>query len=327
MAKQMTPKEVVDLYLHKPDQSATNYVQWVEWMQAAPKIDYGCVLDKYLIPLHPGDLMAVIARPGHGKSSFMAYMAKRTADKIVERGETNKCVIYVSWEQSVEEIEAFFQSGNAYNSTDLAWGRVSLDTVKKQVTKRAALPIWMIGNSIKKADVKKPPLTIDVVLEAIRGMRYEYGYEPVLVCFDYLQIIPVKGGSNRFEQVSEATIKTKQLAMEIGVPIIAGVQASRAADSRAGQIPAMSDAQHSSAIEQTADKQMALFRPIKIMEQGEGVTIAGSDYTVDDGLLIFRLLKQRFDVGSGTWPVQFEPQTLTMQDYQTYEMEKHTTAR
>lgn len=312
----MTPKEMVDLYLHKPDQSATNYVQWVEWLQGAPKIDYGCILDKHLIPLHPGDLMAVVARPGHGKSSFMAYMAKRTADKIAARGDKNKCVVYVSWEQSVEEIEAFFQSGTAYNSTDLAWGRVSLDTVKRQVTKRAALPIWMIGNSIKKADVKKPPLTIDVVLESLRGMRYEYGYEPVLICFDYLQIIPVHGSQKRFEQVSEATIQAKQLAMEIGVPIIAGVQASRTTDSRRGQIPAMSDAQHSSAIEQTADKQLALFRPIKVTDESETVDIAGHKYAVDNGLLIFRLLKQRFDVGAGTWPVRFEPQTLTMSDYQ-----------
>jgi len=317
----MTPKELVDLYLHKPDQSAANYIQWVENLQNAPKIDYGCILDKHLIPLHPGDLMAVVARPGHGKSSFMAYMAKRTADKIIERGEKNKCVIYVSWEQSVEEIEAFFQSGNAYNSTDLAWGRVDIDTVKRQVTKRAALPIWMIGNSIKKADVKKPPLTIDVVLESIRGMRYEYGYEPVLICFDYLQIIPVNGNQKRYEQVSEATIQAKQLAMEIGVPIIAGVQASRATDSRASQMPTMGDAQHSSTIEQTADKQLALFRPIKVLEQGETVPISGSEYVVDDGLLVFRLLKQRFDIGSGTWPVRFEPQTLTMRDYTAYKLD------
>ncbi len=318
----MTPKEAVDLYLHNPAQSATNYVQWVEELQNAPKIDYGCVLDKHLIPLHPGDLMAVVARPGHGKSSFMAYLAKRAADKITERGDNKKCVIYVSWEQSVEEIEAFFQSGENYNSTDLAWGRVDIETVRRNTIGRAGLPIWMIGNSIKKSGIKKPPLTLDLVLDAVRGMRYEYGYEPVLLCLDYLQIIPVKGNGSRFEQVSEATIQAKQLAMEIGVPIVAGVQAARAADNRAGQMPTMGDAQHSSAIEQTADKQLALFRPIKVTEAGEYITIAGSEYEVNDKLLVFRLLKQRFDVGAGTWPVRFEPHTLKITDYQTHSLEQ-----
>lgn len=305
-------------FLHTPADSTSNYVQWAEWLQEAPKIDYGCILDKHIIPLHPGDLMAIVSRPGHGKSSFMAYMAKRTAQKIIERNEQYKCVIFVSWEQSVEEIEAFFQSGANYSSTDLAWGRVHLDTVKKQAIQRINLPIWMIGYSIKDADKKRPPMTIDLVYESIRQIRYEYKYEPILVCLDYLQIIPVVQKSKRIEQVTEATIQAKHLAMEIGVPIIAGVQASRETDRRQIQIPTMADAQWSSAIEQTADKQLALFRPAKVFELGEMVPIGSKEmeFEVDEKLMVFKLLKQRFDVGSGVWPVSFEPQTLKMIDYQ-----------
>jgi replicative DNA helicase len=310
-----------DLFLHNPAQSTSNYVKWVEWLQDAPKIDYGCILDKHIIPLHPGDLMAVVARPGHGKSSFMAYMAKRAAKKITERGDDKKCVIYVSWEQSVEEIEAFFQSGTHYNSTDLAWGRVNLDTVKERAIKRVNLPVWMIGYSIGDTDKRRPPLTIDMVYETIRQMKYEYKYEPVLICLDYLQIIPTQKRMKRLEQVTEATIQAKHLAMEIGVPIIAGVQAGRNADNRNMQIPTMADAQWSSAIEQTADKQIALLRPIKIKDEGEVITIAGQEYTVDDQLLIIKLLKQRFDVGFGAWAVRFEPQTLTVSDYITVKLD------
>lgn len=310
-----------DFFLHNPAQSTSNYVKWVEWLQDAPKIDYGCVLDKYIIPLHPGDLMAVVARPGHGKSSWMAYMAKRAAKKITERGDDKKCVIYVSWEQSVEEIEAFFQSGTHYNSTDLAWGRVDLDTVKERSIKRVNLPVWMIGYSIGDTDKRRPSLTIDMVYETIRQMKYEYKYEPVLVCLDYLQIIPAQKRMNRLEQVTEATIQAKHLAMEIGVPIIAGVQAGREAEKRNMQIPTMADAQWSSAIEQTADKQIALLRPVKIKDEGEAITIGGSEYVVDKKLLIVKLLKQRFDVGFGAWAVRFEPQTLTVNDYTTTKLE------
>lgn len=313
--------EAAEFFLHSPAQSSSRYVQWAEWLQNAPKIDYGCILDKYVIPLHPGDLMAVVARPGHGKSSWMAYMAKRTARKLIERGEANKCVVYVSWEQPIEEIEAFFQSGEHYDSTDLAWGRVSLEKVREQSIKRVNLPIWMIGHSLKDADKRKPPMTVERVYEAIRAMRYEFGYEPVLVCLDYLQNIPVPGTKERTQQVTEATIQAKHLAMEIGVPIIGGVQASRETDKRAVQIPTMADAQHSSAIEQTADKQIALFRPSKILAAGEMMQVGDHEYKVDDSLLVIKLLKQRLEKGFGVWAVHFEPHTLAMGDYNVTSLE------
>lgn len=304
------------IFLHSPAQSTSRYVQWAEKRKEVKGIDFGCILDKRIIPLHPGDLMAVVARPGHGKSSFMAYMAKRTAQKLASQDDSkNKCVIYVSWEQCIEELEAFFQSGDSYSSTDLAWGRVDLDIVRSQSIKRGSLPIWMIGYSIADADKVKPQMTIERVYEAIRDMRYKYGYEPALVCLDYLQIIPVAGARERTQQVTEATIQAKHLGMEVGVPIIGGVQASRATDRRNEQIPTMADAQWSSAIEQTADKQVALFRPIKVMDDGEALEVGGHEMTVDKYLLVIKLLKQRFDEGAGIWPIRFEPETLAISDY------------
>ena len=311
-----------NFFLHPPAQSTTRYVQWYEKLLNTPGIDYGCILDKRIIPLHPGDLMAVVARPGHGKSSFMAYMAKRTASRIVESKQENKCIVYVSWEQPIEELEAFFQSGINYNSTDLAWGRVPLDLVKEHSIKRINLPIWMIGYSIGDADQKKPPMTIDLVYETIRVIKYEYGLEPELVLLDYLQIIPITGKRvERVEQVTEATINSKHLAKELGVGIIAGVQASRQADKHKESPPTMDEAQWSSAIEQTADKQISLLKASKALELGSYIDVGGSEYQVDDGLLIIKLLKQRFDSGTGIWPVHFEPQTLTIRDYTKHSME------
>lgn len=313
----MTKINPTEFFLHTPAQSSSNYVQWVEWLQKASRIDYGCILDKHIIPLHPGDLMAVVARPGHGKSSFMAYMAKRHAQNITLRGDANKCVIYVSWEQSVEEIEAFFQSGEGYNSTDLAWGRVPLDVVKERSIKRVNLPIWMIGYSTRDAGKAKPPMTVEMVYETIRAIRYEYGYDPVLTCMDYVQKIPVLSKRSRTEEVTEAIFEAKRLAVDVGVPIIVGVQASRETDKRTDHIPTMGDAQWASAIEQEADKQIALFRPSKVLEAGDKFDIGDNEYTVDNYLLVIKLLKQRFDAGSGVWPVHFEPQTLTITDYKS----------
>ena len=145
MSKSNGKVNVRRFYLHTPADANQAYIHWVENLANQPGIRYGCVLDKYLIPLHPGDLMAVISRPGHGKSSWMAYMAKREAQAIIERKATDKeAVVYVSWEQPIEEIEAFFQSGDEYTSSDMARGRVPRDKMKRRSIKRAGLPVWTI---------------------------------------------------------------------------------------------------------------------------------------------------------------------------------------
>jgi replicative DNA helicase len=309
-------------FLHTPAESATCYVEWAEQRSKEPGITFGCVLDKYLIPLHPGDLMAVVSRPGHGKSSFMAYMAKREAYNIQARGMAEKeAAVYVSWEQAIEELEAFFQSGDAYTSTDMAWGRVPLDIIRQRAIKeRPALPVWMMGYSIKDSDKRRPPMTVDMVYQAIRDMYHEFSVRPTLICLDYLQIIPILGehaDKERVAMVTEATIQAKHLAMEVACPIIAGVQASREVDNRHVKIPAMSDAQWSSAIEQTADKQIALWRPIRTedLDDDPQVKVGGVTYDITENLLVIKLLKQRFDSGTGVWAVNFIPQTLEMCDF------------
>lgn len=315
----MTNKtEARKFFLHSPADAAQSYVQWAEKLQAEPGITYGCVLDKFLIPLHPGDLMAVVARPGHGKSSWMAYMAKKTARDIVARGAEDEVVVYVSWEQPIEEIEAFFESGDSYSSTDMAWGKVPLDVIRRKAVKRGGLPIWYVGKSLRHAHVKKPPMYIDAVYAAIEAMRYEYGLRPVLICLDYIQKIPVAKGYKRFEQVTEAVFATKDLLMDIGAPGIAGVQARREVDTYRDQIPSMSDAQHSSAIEQEADKQIGIWRPIKTHDPARTpfIEVAGKEYANTESLFVIRLLKQRFEQGYGTFAINFKPQTLEVYDYE-----------
>lgn len=304
-------------FLHTPADATQSYVNWAERLANEPGITFGCVLDKFVIPLHPGDLMAVVARPGHGKSSWMAYMARREAENIIRRGTQDKeTVVYVSWEQPVEEIEAFFQSGDAYTSSDMAWGKVPLDVIKQRSIKRVNMPLWTIGYSLRHANIKKPIMTVDMVYQAIEAMFEEYGISPTLVLLDYIQIIPAEKGERR-DQVTEATFNAKRLAMQIGAPIIAGVQAARSVDSYNKPLPTMADAQWSSAIEQTADKQISIWRPSKTHSADEHPTIDvdGVDYFNDEDLFVIKLLKQRFERGFGVWAVKFKPQTLELFDY------------
>jgi replicative DNA helicase len=308
----------VTQWLKTPAESASYYVWWAEQIQNSPGITYGCVLDKVLIPLHPGDLMAVVARSSHGKSSFMAYMARRAALQIQAAGKAEEqCVVYVTWEQSIEEIEAFFQCTDQYTSTDMAWGRAPMEHVIKGSFARPGLPVWVMGHSIMRPELHGDPMYVEAIYEEIRWLAEKFHTKPMLICLDYLQIIPVHKAGERNQQVHEAVIQAKELAMTVGVPVIAGVQASRAVDNRKSPIPMMGDAQWSSSIEQTADKQIALFRPIReyAPEDEPTIKVGANQYANVPELLVIRVLKQRFDVGHGTYAVRFEPQTLTMADY------------
>jgi len=317
MTKQIDNKEIARrFFVHSPADLSQSYVRWAEQLKNNPGIRYGCVMDNHVIPLHPGDLMAVLARPGHGKSSWMAYMAKHTARQIVRRGVTDEVVVYVTWEQTAEEIEAFFQSGGDYTSTDMAWGRASMDAIKNKAVKRANLPIWTFGESKRHEGIDRPKMTVGYVYDAIEAMREDYGVKPVLMCLDYVQIMPTNnnGRNDRIMQVHEAVNNAKQLAIRMGLPIIIGVQAGRMVDTYRNPIPTMSDAQWSSSIEQVVDKLIALWRPSKTHGDEPTINIAGVEYKNDEELFVIKLLKQRFDAGFGTWATRFKPQTLELYD-------------
>lgn len=303
-------------FIKTPAESNAAFIKYAETIRETPGIDYGCVLDKKVIPLRPGDVLAIVARPGHGKSAFMAYMSRRAAYQIVKQGkEDQEVVLYFSWEQPVEQMEANFQAGSDYSVSDIGWGRADIETVISKSLNRVNLPIWVGGKSLSDANKRQSPMTIDAIYQEIRELKNDYGVVPKLICLDYLQIIPVPGKNDRHTEVTEATYQAKELAMDVGCPIIFGVQAKAAVDSTASKIPGLGDAYYSSAVEHVADKQFGLLKPIKVHEAGRKIQVSGHDYTVDDNLLLIKMSKQRMEQGAWTFVVNFDMSRMVMSDY------------
>jgi replicative DNA helicase len=116
-------------------------------------------------------------------------------------------------------------------------------------------------------------LTIMQMRAKARRLRAESGLGLVIV--DYLQLMSGFGRSeNRNQEISGISRGLKSLARELGVPVIALSQLSRAPEQRAGRDhrPQLSDLRESGSIEQDADLVAFIYREevYKPSEDNEG---------------------------------------------------------
>src|SRR5439155_1034667 len=94
-----------------------------------------------------------------------------------------------------------------------------------------------------------------------RRMKAEHGLE--LLIIDYLQLMRGRAAmESRQQEISEISRSLKALAKELGVPVVALSQLSRAVESRATRDfrPQLSDLRESGALEQDADLILFLYR-------------------------------------------------------------------
>ena len=277
----------------------------------------GRIPRELVIPARPGQLIVFTSRPGHGKTSFLARWAKVEARRIQARGMADReCVIYVTMEQVAEEMESFFQGGEGkYSITDFAWGRVDLDVIRREAVKRAGLPIWVIGHGIGRAGQGAPRMFPETIMAAIESMREDFGVQPTLLCFDYMQLFPIRDARERVQQVTEAPIRIKEVASRVGAVAAVGAQARQEVDDYKEKIPTSRDAQWASSIHQTADKHFVFMRPAAYQEGGL-IEIEGEpgSLQVTQNLFIMRMLKQRFAPGRHQWLLHFDPALLRLEE-------------
>lgn len=97
-----------------------------------------------------------------------------------------------------------------------------------------------------------------------KARRMVNKYQVGLIIIDYLQLMSGSAdrNSNREQEISTISRSLKALAKELGIPIIALSQLSRAVETRKeSKIPQLSDLRESGAIEQDADMVMFIYRP------------------------------------------------------------------
>jgi replicative DNA helicase len=104
-----------------------------------------------------------------------------------------------------------------------------------------------------------PAISISEMRAKCRKLKIEQNLGLILI--DYLQLMTGNGKyDSRQQEISEISRSLKGIAKELGVPVVACAQLSRAPEMRADHHPIMSDLRESGAIEQDADVIMFLYR-------------------------------------------------------------------
>lgn len=205
-------------------------------------------LDAKTLGFMPGQLIIVAARPAMGKSAFALNLLTNAAVK------SNKAVAYFSLEMSKEELVGRILASEAMvDSQKIRSGKlededwISLTNASGSLSETKIILDDTSGFS---------PIELRAKCRKLK-MEYDIG----LVVVDYLQLMNAsKTNASRQADISEISRSLKVLAREIGVPIIALSQLSRAPEQRPDHRPMLSDLRESGAIEQDADIVMFLYR-------------------------------------------------------------------
>ncbi|HEX6601570.1 MAG TPA: replicative DNA helicase, partial [Solirubrobacterales bacterium] len=209
-------------------------------------------LDAVTAGFQPGNLIILAARPAMGKSALVANIAENIA---VQK---HLPVAFFSLEMSEVELAQRFIACRARISGDkLRKGQVAQKDWPKVVRACNELeeaPLWFDDSSdLGILDLRAKARRLHVQESERGGLG--------LVIVDYLQLMRSDDPrANRVEQVGQMSRGLKILARELGVPVLAISQLSRAPEQRSPPKPQLSDLRESGQLEQDADVVAFLYR-------------------------------------------------------------------
>jgi replicative DNA helicase len=206
-------------------------------------------LDNMLSGMQKNNLIILAARPGQGKTAFMLNISQNIAVK------DKKPVGIFSLEMSKEELVDRLLVGQAdVDAWKLKTGKLSDDDFGKlsdAMGQLADAPIFIDDT---------PGLSLVEMRSKARRLQMEHDLSLLIV--DYLQlIVPGKRYESRVQEVAMISQALKNLARELGIPVLSASQLSRAVEHRGEKKPQLADLRESGTIEQDADVVMFLYRP------------------------------------------------------------------
>jgi replicative DNA helicase len=211
-------------------------------------------LDEKLGGLEAGDLIILAGRPSMGKSALATNIVRFVACTRTSKHPGGIPVGVFSLEMGAQQIALRVMG-------DLA------DVSPDRIRRGKLVPNELAELTSKTAEFEGLPIHIDetgglsVAQVAARARRMKRKHKIALLVIDYLQLMHAgRRTENRVQDVSVITTGLKALAKELGIPILALSQLSRAVEGRDNKRPQLSDLRESGAIEQDADVVLFIYR-------------------------------------------------------------------
>jgi len=205
-------------------------------------------LDYKTAGLQPSDLILVAARPSMGKTAFALNIIQTAAIKH------KKSVAVFSLEMAKDQLVSRMLCAEAMVDSQKA----RTGALEKDDWDRLARSIPSIASANIYID-DTAGINVMEMRAKCRRLKLEKGLD--LIMIDYIQLMSGHGkNDSRQQEISEISRSLKALAREMGAPVIALSQLSRACEARADHRPMLSDLRESGAIEQDADVVMFLYR-------------------------------------------------------------------
>ncbi len=229
------------------------------------------IFDKTTNGLQPGALIILAARPSVGKTAF----ALNLVANLVRNGNTKATVAMFCLEMSREDLVQRLLAIN----TDVSMGALSSARISDEDYDR----LWEAHVAESDCNIYldyNSGATPGYIASQCRRLRSVSPSKKLdLVIIDYLQLMGndrSNRNSSRQNDVSEISRSLKNMAMDLGCPVIALSQMSRSIEERDDKSPKLSDLRESGAIEQDADMVLFLSR-----ENEEDKTAALSNMIID----------------------------------------------
>lgn len=315
----MTTPDPSSLYW-TPEELGTLSVEYFDFIGATPGVQWELPSLKTMLPWRRGTMIGLLARPGHGKTSVAVFKARETAEQIVREGKAEReCVVYVSFDQAVEELEALFLAGDGFSATAYMETGLPREQVVGRALGRAALPIWVMGKSSLRRRAT-PRMTVDVLYTGLRALEQKYKRKPRLIIIDYLQIVPVERAKERVEQVTEVVIRGGELALDAGCPILFCAQANADSTTRDDKMPTIDDCKWSGALGEEADVILSVQRPwLAYKDHTKRLRLGGVEYEITEDLFLMRNEKQRFKGAGRLYILRLQPEYVRLSDMEVSE--------
>jgi replicative DNA helicase len=206
-------------------------------------------MDKFLYCLEPSELIIIGAAPSMGKTSLALEIFKNQIVNEVPAA-------FFSLEMGVTQLlNRMYAVESEVPLSNMRTRNLSpLERKKINVT---------IGEfeRKKKFFIDDRARKISHIANKIR--KYVIRHKVKIAIIDYLQLMTCDMGrpSNREQEISIISRTLKELATELGIPIIALSQINRGIHSRAEKRPTLGDLRESGSIEQDADMVIFVHRP------------------------------------------------------------------